>query len=61
MKELVKNLKGKFWTSKDEMVEEIEAMGYEIADLDDEVIVILDEEDEYLLRVLQAGSTICLI
>ena len=57
----MKELKGKFWTSKVEMVEDIEAKEYEVADLDDEYVVFLDEEEEYVLRILQAGSTICLI
>lgn len=56
----MKELKNKFWTSKDEMVEEIEAMGYEVADVDSEYVVFLDDEEEYIMRVLQAGSTICL-
>ncbi len=57
----MKELKGKFWTSRDEMVEDIEAMGYEVADLEYDYIVFLDEEDEYTMKVLQAGSTVCLI
>lgn len=57
----MKELKGKFWTSRDEMVEDIEAMGYEVADLEYDYIVFLDDEDEYTMKVLQAGSTVCLI
>lgn len=57
----MRELKGKFWTSKNEMVEDIEAKGFEVADLDDEYIVFLDDEEEYVMKVLQAGSTVCLI
>lgn len=57
----MKALKNKFWLSRDEMVEEIEAMGFEVADVEDDFIVVLDEEEEYVLRILQAGSAVVLI
>ena len=57
----MKALKNKFWLSRDEMVEEIEAMGFEVTDVEDDFIVVLDEEEEYVLRILQAGSAVVLI
>lgn len=57
----MENLKGLFWTNKNEMVEELEGMGYEIEDINDEYITILDEdEEEITLDLIIAGRTIAI-
>lgn len=58
----MRELQNRFWTNKDEMVEEIEALGYEVEYVDGERIVFVDEdEEEYTMEVHQAGNTIYLI
>lgn len=51
-----------FWTSKMDMVYDIEKEGYVVIELDDEHVVFVDEEEtEYTMQVSKAGSTIWLI
>ena len=59
----MKNLKGMFWTNTNEMVEEIEELGYEVLDVNDENITIgYEDEDgeemEETLELIIAGRTI---
>lgn len=52
-------LKGEFWTDKNEMIEDIEKIGYEILELNDEYIVVEDgEEKQWVYDIITAGSTI---
>ena len=57
----MEKLKGMFWTNKNEMLEELEGMGYEVIDENDEYIVIADEHDEEIkLDLIIARNTIAI-
>ena len=57
----MEKLKGMFWTNKNEMLEELEGMGYEVIDENDEYIVIADEHDEEIkLDLIVARNTIAI-
>ena len=71
MERLVKDmerLRNKFWTNEDEMVEEIEELGYEVIDMDYEHILVMDIDDrmaefpkEISLKLLRANKTITIL
>lgn len=64
----MENLKNKFWTNEDEMIEEIEELGYEVLDITYENIFLMDIDDrmsefptEICLKLLRANNTITII
>lgn len=64
MEKLIVNLRGKFWTSQSEMIEELNELGYEVLDANDESITFSHEcdeyEEEFTLKVITAGRTIAI-
>ena len=57
MHEIENNVRGCFWTVLDEMVEELEGMGYEVEDYNDEYVSIVEDDTEYLLYLGHANTT----
>lgn len=58
----MEELKNKFWTDKNEMVEELKELGYDVLELNDEYITIEDEDEEQTtLNLIIAGSTITIV
>ena len=64
IEKITMDVEGKFWTRQDEMVEELESLGYEVEELDADTLAIVnlqddDEEDEteYILHVGHANRT----
>lgn len=52
-------LKGKFWTSLEEMVAEIQEQGFEVEDYNEEYVEVdFEEEEHYTIHLIVAGSTI---
>lgn len=55
------NVEGKFWTRQNEMVEELKELGYEVIDLCNEYVGVVDLYDdgeaEYILYLGHANST----
>ena len=54
------DLEGKWWTRRDEMVEELESLDYSVIEANDEIITITDDHDEceeYNLYIGHAGCT----
>lgn len=52
-------LKGKFWTSLEEMVAEIQEQGFEVEDYNEEYVEVdFNEEEHYTIHLIVAGSTI---
>lgn len=63
MLELENNVAGLFWTDENEMIDELEEMGYEVLEVNSEYISMLAEEDdedgkEFLAYLGHANSTI---
>lgn len=58
---VMENLDGKFWTRQEEMVEEIEALDYEVISLGWERLIVIDlqedDEIEYILYIGHANRT----
>lgn len=63
IEKIMMNVEGKFWTRKDEMVEELEDMGYEVIEIYDEYVAVTDLQDkdesegEYILYLGHANTT----
>jgi len=62
MKEKVMtNVDGKFWTSQNELVEELESMGYEVNEISADCVVVVDtyddDEPEYTLHISRVNRT----
>lgn len=64
---IMKNLKGKFWTNENDMIEEFEKFGYDVLDLTYEYIEVMDvdervEDEPETLRIalIRAKNTIAL-
>ena len=61
IEKIMANVEGKFWTRKDEMVEELEDMDYEVIEIYDEYIAVADLQDEnegeYILYLGHANTT----
>lgn len=64
MEKLIEDLRGKFWTDKEEMKEELNELGYEVEELNDESVTLLvetpEETNEYVFSVITAGRTIAI-
>lgn len=61
MLDQLKALQGKFWTSLDEMVEEIQEQGFEVEDYNEEYVEVnFEDEDHYTIHLIVAGSTIAI-
>jgi hypothetical protein len=62
MRNLVKNLKTDFWTSEKEMTDDIENAGFEVAELEDYKVVVIDVEDDedeaVVYELVRANNTI---
>ena len=59
MLERLEELKGRFWTVRQELIEEIEEMGFEVEEENEEYIAVTDSEDEeYEIHLINAGHTI---
>ena len=58
---MMMNVEGKFWTRRNEMVEELEELDYEVTEINDEFVAVVDlqddEEAEYVLYLGHAGRT----
>ena len=56
---ILEAVSGKFWGSSDELIEELEESGFEVAGYFGEYIAITDEDDsEWLLYISQTGRTV---
>ena len=53
-------LEGKFWTQQNEMIEEVESLGYKVIEFDGDYLVVVDfqDETEHILHVGRANRTI---
>ena len=59
MTDIMESIGNGFWTELTEMVEDIEELGLEVADYNDEYIVAVDEDNmEYILYLGHANRTI---
>lgn len=60
--EMMEKLKGEFWTHIEELFEDLESKGLDIADYNGEAIEVFSEEDEkyYTVHLIVAGSTIAI-
>lgn len=59
---ILETLENNFWTDKNEMIEELEKMGYEVMEANDEYISITAKEDddddkEFVLYLGHANRT----
>lgn len=64
----MENLEGKTWRDEDEMIEELEDLGYDIIDITNDYILLMDIDDrmsefptEYVLRLERTESKIKII
>lgn len=59
LEQIENNVTGLFWTEINEMIEELEEMGYEVLEANGEYISIAAEEDdeEFVLYLGHANST----
>lgn len=55
------DVEGKFWTRQNELVEELESMGYEVVETSADCVVVVDthdeDEPEYALHISYANRT----
>ena len=60
-KKVMTDVEGKFWTRKNEMVEELESLDYEVVEAGWETVVVVDlqdeDETEYVLHIGHANTT----
>lgn len=51
------NVAGLFWTKTDEMVEDLEELGYYVEDVNEEYVVVNDGNDLYIMYLGHANKT----
>lgn len=61
----IEKLKGQFWTDENEMITEIEALGYDVIYVDYDYIVVVDIDGRYdnketKINIVRAGRTIAI-
>ncbi len=65
IEKVMMNVEGKFWTRQNEMVEELESLGYEVAEVSGDSLVVIDlqdeEETEHTLRIGHANRTMWIV
>lgn len=58
---IMMNVEGKFWTRRNEMVDELEGLDYEVTSINNEYLIVTDLQDEddgeYILHLGHANST----
>ena len=56
---IMMDVEGKFWTRQNELVEELESMGYEVVEISADHVVVVDlydeDELEYTLHISRAN------
>ena len=59
IEKIMLNVEGKFWTRQDEMIEEVESLGYKVVEISDDCLVVVDlqDETEHILHVGRANET----
>ena len=60
IEKIMLNMGGRFWTRQDEMIEEVESLGYKVIEFDGDYLVVVDfqDETEHILHVGRANRTI---
>ena len=59
MMEIIESIGNGFWTVLEEMVEDLEELGLDVADYNDEYVVVVDEDNEEAILYLgHANKTI---
>lgn len=61
VEQIMENLKGQFWTVKEEMLQDIEAAGLEVQEDEGEYIAVEFEDEEVRLQIVKAGSTYVIV
>lgn len=58
---MLEELKGRFWTDKNDLIEDVNEVGYEVLEINDEYMVIADDDYEVVIYLNVAGSTITIL
>lgn len=58
---MLEELKGRFWTDKDDLIADVNEIGYEVLDINDEYMVIADDDYEVVIYLNIAGNTITIL
>jgi len=52
IEKIMLNMGGRFWTRQDEMIEEVESLGYKVNELDCDFLIVFDLQDgDYLIVI----------